>query len=93
MSEPTRELLLGSDDLPFFTTAKGMFSVDSELVRVRIYSPDGRMLLADIGVSPARARAIGARFIAGANKIDPQGAVAAVETGGPAIATIGSAAP
>jgi hypothetical protein len=74
----TRELVLGSDDLPFFTTAKGVFSVDSELVRVRIYSPDGKMLMADIGVSPARARAIGARFIAGANKIDPQGAITVV---------------
>lgn len=76
---PSRELLLGSDDLPFFTTAKGVFSVDSELVRVRIYSPDGKMLLGDIGVSPARARAIGAHFIAGANKIDPQGAISVVE--------------
>lgn len=79
---PAREILLGSDDLPFFTTAKGVFSVDSELVRVRIYSPDGKMLLGDIGVSPARARAIGARFIAGANKIDPQGAVTVVADGG-----------
>lgn len=72
---PAREILLGSEDLPFFTAARGVFLFDADLVRVRIYSPDGKVLLGDIGVSPARARAIGARFIAGANKIDPQGAV------------------
>jgi len=74
----SREILLGSEDIPFFTAVKGVFSYDNELVRVRIYSPDGKKLLSDIGVSPARARVIGARLIAGANKIDPQGVVAAV---------------
>jgi hypothetical protein len=86
----TRELVLGADDLPFFANARGVFSVDSELVRVRIYSPDGKKLLADIGVSPDRARAIGARFIAGANKIDPQAPVmVAADVAG--VSTIGDA--
>jgi len=75
----SREILLGSSEsIPFFTNVKGVFSYDNELVRVRIYSTDGKKLLGDIGVSPARARVIGARLIAGANKIDPQGALAAV---------------
>ena len=71
----SREILLGSEDIPFFTDVKGVFSFDNQLVRVRIYSTDGKKLLSDIGVSPARARVIGARLIAGANKIDPQGAL------------------
>ncbi len=78
-AEPiSREILLGSEDIAFFANVKGVFSYDDELVRVRIYSTDGKKLLSDIGVSPARARAIGARLIAGANKIDPLGVVAVV---------------
>jgi hypothetical protein len=78
---PTRELLLGADDLPFFANTRGVFSVDTELVRVRIYAPDGKALLADIG----------ARFIAGANKIDPQGAVVAAAEAAGDVTTIGGA--
>lgn len=68
-----REILLGSETLPFFANTRGVMSVDADLVRLRIYSPDGQTLLGDIGVSPERARVIGQRFIAGANKLDPGG--------------------
>lgn len=74
MSDDAREFLLGSDQLAHFANARAVFTVDPELVRVRVYSPDGKTLLGDFGVSPARARTIGERFIAGANRLDPQGA-------------------
>lgn len=77
----TRELLLGAETIAFFTDVRGVLSVDADLVRMRIYTADGRTLLADIGLSPQRARAIGARLIAGANKIDPGGAVTLLPSG------------
>lgn len=80
MSCETREILLGSETLQYFANTRGVMSVDSDLVRLRIYSPDGKTLLGDIGVSAERARVIGARFIAGANKLDPKGAVKVVES-------------
>lgn len=79
----TRELYLGAETVDLFTKVRGVVSVDSELVRLRIYTPDGKTLLGDIGVSPERARAIGARFISGANKLDPKGAVRLVEGDAP----------
>jgi hypothetical protein len=77
----TREILLGSETFPFFANTRGVLSVDADLVRLRIYTPDGKTLLGDIGVSPQRARVIGARFIAGADKLDPKGAVKLVVEG------------
>lgn len=79
----TRELLIGSETIAFFSDVRGVLSVDADLVRMRIYTPDGAALLADIGLSPQRARAIAARLFAGANKIDPGGAVSAVPSEGP----------
>jgi len=88
--EPTRELLLGSETLEFFANTRGVLSVDADLVRLRIYTPDGKALLGDIGVSPQRARYIGERFIAGADGRDRKGggerrvsAADAAKAGGP----------